>query len=335
MSTAVPATADALESQLARIVEDVLALGNVDIDDDFFALGGNSLNAARMFDRVARVFGRRLPLATLFEAPTVRTLATRMRSDGWEAPWSSLVALRPSGTLPPLFCVHSYEGNVLIYRDLARRLGPDQPVYGLQSIGMGGGRVPLDSVEAMAAHYIAEIRMVQPTGPYRLAGICFGISVSFEMAHQLTAVGETVDRLFILDSGFMQHLPMPTPPSGTLAHRIVRRIVAHSRGLRFRARTAIEHAAETAHERNLRLVREGNIRAWTRYDPRWYDGTVTLIRSEGYGYHQDWHVETWSRLAATLETHVVPGDHASLIYEPHVEHLAACMRATADEGVPV
>jgi thioesterase domain-containing protein len=257
-----------------------------------------------------------------------------MRADGWKAPWSSLVALRSSGELPPLFCVHSYEGNILIYRDLAGRIGPDQPVYGLQSLGMDGRRTPLDSVEEMAEHYIAEIRTVQPTGPYRLAGICFGISVSFEMAHQLTAAGDVVDRLFILDSGFMQHLPMPTPPGGSLARRIVRRIVAHSRGLRFRARTAIDQAAETAHERNLRLVREGNIRAWTRYDPRWYGGTVTLIRSEGYGYHQDWHVETWSRLAANLETHVVPGDHASLIHEPHVEHLAACMRAPARDGVP-
>jgi thioesterase domain-containing protein/acyl carrier protein len=327
-------TGDPLEFQLVQIVESVLSVKSVGLDDDFFALGGNSLNAVRMFDRIERVFGRRLPLATLFEASSVRSLAERLRTDGFTAPWSSLVALQPDGHLPPLFCVHSYEGNILIYRDLARRLAPEQPVYGLQSLGMNGARRPLARVEDMAAHYLAEVRTIQPEGPYRLAGICFGISVSFEMAHQLVAQGEEVERLFILDSGFMQQLPIPAPPQRNAAQMLVWRVRAHSRALWMRAGRVPERMRETPHERTLRHVREANIRAWTHYQPRWYPQTVTLIRSEGYGFHQDWHVDTWSKLAARLETHVVPGDHSNLIYEPHVEHLAALVRACTQSQAP-
>lgn len=322
---------DPLEFQLVQLVEGVLSVRAVGLDDDFFALGGNSLNSARLFDRIERVFGRRLPLATLFEASTVRSLAERLRSDGWRAPWSSLVALQPDGELPPLFCVHSYEGNILIYRDLAQRLAPEQPVYGLQSFGMDGARPPFERVEDMAAHYLAEIRSVQPEGPYRLAGICFGISVSFEMAQQLVAQGQQVDRLFILDSGFMQELPMPAPPQRSIAQRVARKVSAHARALRLRAGALLERVRETPNDRILRRVREGNIRAWTRYQPRWYPGTVTLIRSEGYGFQQDWHVETWSKLAATLEAFVVPGDHSNLLHEPHVEHLAERIRGVGSQ----
>jgi len=326
-----PVTGDPLESQLVQILESVLAVNSVGLDDDFFALGGNSLNAARFFDRIERVFGRRLPLATLFEASTVRALAERLRNDGYAARWSSLVAMQPDGHLPPLFCVHSYEGNILIYRDLARHLAPEHPVYGLQSVGMNGARRPLARVEDMAAHYLAEVRSVQPRGPYRLAGICFGISVSFEMAHQLIAQGEEVERLFILDSGFMQQLPMPAAPQRNAAQLFAWRVRAHSRALWLRAGEIPERMRETAHERNLRRVREGNISAWMRYRPRWYPATVTLIRSQGY--QQDWHVTTWSELASRLETYVVPGDHSNLIYEPHVEHLAARMRACMQSPV--
>ncbi|MGH7576691.1 MAG: condensation domain-containing protein [Longimicrobiales bacterium] len=321
---------DPLELQLIQIFESVLRVHPIGVHDDFFALGGDSLTAARLFDVIETVLGRRLPLATLFEASSVTALAARLRSDGWAAPWSSLVPMQPAGSQPPLFCVHSYEGHILHYRDLARMLAPDLPVYGLQSIGLNGAVQPLERVEDMAARYLAEIRAVQPEGPYRIAGMCFGIAVAFEMAQQLNARAEEVERLFILDSGFLQLLPPPPPPDGPFLKRAVDQGV----DLCYRGVQRLRRLGETRHARNLRHVRQSNERAWWRYEPKPYPGSITLLRSEGHGSHRKWHVRTWSKLAGRLDTHTVPGGHLNFLSEPLVEHLAERVRACLGSHVP-
>lgn len=326
---------DPLELQLIQIFESVLRVQPVGLKDDFFALGGHSLIAARLFDRIEQLLGRRLPLATLFEASSVEALATRLRSDGWTPPWSCLVTMQPEGTRPPIFCVHSYEGHILHYRDLARRLAPDQPVYGLQSLGLNGACPPLLRVEDMAAHYLSEIQTVQPEGPYNLAAMCFGIAVTFEMAQQLIAQGHRVKHLFILDSGFLHFLPPQPKLDRPFVHGALWRIAAHSRGVRFRAARILHQLRESDHEKNIRRVRESNERAWWRYQPKPYAGTITLLRSEQYGSGQDWHIDTWSRLVHRIETYVVPGDHTSMLHEPLVEHLGTQIRSCLRSHVPV
>src|SRR5262249_30812166 len=116
--------------------------------------------------------------------------------------WSSLVPIRPSGSKPPLFCVHAAGANVLIYRPLARHLSPDQPVYALQAQGLDGIKLPYTNVEEMATHYIKEILTVQPNGPYFLLGASFGGLVVYEMAQQLIAMGEKVALLVLFDTYF-------------------------------------------------------------------------------------------------------------------------------------
>lgn len=327
-----PATVsvDPLELQLIQIFENVLRVYPIGVRDDFFELGGDSLSAARLFNSIEAVLGRRLPLATLFEASSAEALASRLRSDGWQAPWSSLVPMQPNGSKPPLFCVHSYEGHILHYRDLARRLAPDQPVYGLQSIGLNGAAQPLQRVEDMAAHYVAEIRTVQPEGPYRIAGMCFGLAVAFEMAQQLTAQGQAVDRLFILDSGFFQLLPFPRQPD----RPFVPRVVDQGLTLCLRGARLVRRMGETKHARNLRRVRASNEAAWWRYEPKPYPGSITLLRSEGHGSRRKWLIRQMSELASQLEAHIVPGGHMSFIAEPHVQHLAKRVRACLDSRVP-
>src|SRR5690606_29207624 len=112
----------------------------------------------------------------------------------------SLVAIQPDGVHPPLFLVPGIGGNVAGYADLARLLGRDQPLYGLQSRGLDGLETPFDRIEPMAAHYVSEIRKVQPTGPYYLGGACFGGAVAYEMAQQLRAAGEEIAFLMLLET---------------------------------------------------------------------------------------------------------------------------------------
>jgi thioesterase domain-containing protein len=281
-----------------------------------------------------KVFGRRLPLATLFEASTPHALATRLEADGWRAPWSSLVAMQPAGDTLPLFCIHSYEGHILHYRDLAMRLAPDQPVYGLQSIGLNGARQPYTTVQEMAAAYLADMRSVQPAGPYSIAAICFGIAVAFEIAQVLIAEGEEVARLFILDSAFHHLLPIEPQPDASLIERSSRRVAARAQGLAARTSRLVASLRETENERNARFVREANEQAWRAYRPRPYPGTITLIRSAGYAARQDWHVEMWSGLGQALETHILPGDHRNFIREPNAPHVARCIRACLAASVP-
>src|SRR5260370_41377857 len=130
---------------------------------------GPAPQAVRPFAQVEKRFGRRWPLATLFQAPTIAQFAATIERE-WSPEWSSLVAIKPNGSKPPFFCVHGLGGNVLEFSDLARRLDDDQPFYGLQSQGLDGKRPLLSSVEDMAAHYLKEMRELQPDGPYFIGG---------------------------------------------------------------------------------------------------------------------------------------------------------------------
>ena len=139
------------EQQLAGLWAEILGieLESLGRHDDFFNLGGNSILAARLFARMERQFGKRLPLAILFQSPTLATLAQEIQPQ-ISREWRCLVPIRPSGKKPILFCVHGAGGNVLLYRDLAKELGGEHPFYGIQSLGLDGQATPLQTIEEMA-----------------------------------------------------------------------------------------------------------------------------------------------------------------------------------------
>src|SRR2546425_6293135 len=210
-----------LELKLTRMWEQVLRVQPIGVDENFFELGGHSLLAVKLFAEVEKSFGKNLPLATLFQAPTVRQLARVLHDEGWQTAWSSLVMIHPGGARIPFFCVHAAGGNVLEYHELARMLGPDQPFYGLQAKGLSGEEQPHTSITEMAAHYLREMREVQPEGPYLLGGRSSGGTIAFEMACQLAAEGQKVAMLALLDTypaGYFKLLP----GSGSLRQRASR-----------------------------------------------------------------------------------------------------------------
>jgi amino acid adenylation domain-containing protein len=195
---------DDVEANLCRIWAELLGRTQIGIDDNFFEAGGHSLLAARMFARLDRIQGRSLPLATLFQAPTVRELACLYRNDTQPAVAAALVAINSTGSLPPIFGVPGVGGNVLGFANLARNLGPQQPFFGLQSIGLDGSREPLETIEEMATQYLTEVRHIKPYGPYYFLGVCFGATVAFEMARQVREAGEEVAFLGLLDPANLQ-----------------------------------------------------------------------------------------------------------------------------------
>jgi thioesterase domain-containing protein len=191
---------DPLERRLTEIWERALDLDGINPDDDFFAIGGHSLLAIEVFDAIERSLGQRLPLAMIFEAPTVRLLAAMLRVGAAPETPGSLVTLTPTGDRPPLFVVSAGDGNSVGFGALARRLGPDQPFFVLQPRGLNGGAPLHTTVEGMARHFLRAIRRVRPQGPYLLGGRCAGAPVAYEMARRLAARGEDVPLLVVLDS---------------------------------------------------------------------------------------------------------------------------------------
>jgi amino acid adenylation domain-containing protein len=181
-----------LERKLVGIWERQLGISPIGIRDNFFDLGVSSVVAAQLFATIEHDVGDALPLGAIFKAPTIERLARLIEDGGDAARWTSLVPIQPDGTRPPIFCVHGGGGTVLHLEPLARRLGPDQPFYGLQSRGLYGGASPLSTVEDMATHYLSEMREVNPDGPWYITGYCFGAIVAFELASRLRAMGEDV-----------------------------------------------------------------------------------------------------------------------------------------------
>jgi amino acid adenylation domain-containing protein len=210
---------DELEIRLARLWEKVLNVRPVGVTDNFFDLGGHSLLVVRLFAEIEQTFGKNLPMTTLFEGPTVSHLAEILRREGWQPSWRSLVALQPNGTRPPFFCIHEFDGNVFYYLPLARHLGVDQPFFGLQAQGLDGRHPVHTTIEEMAAHYIAEVRVLQPEGPYYLGGSSLGGLVAYEMAQQLHAQGQAVDMLVLFDTWSPGHLRLLSLP---LRYRVAR-----------------------------------------------------------------------------------------------------------------
>ncbi|MCQ4202712.1 amino acid adenylation domain-containing protein [Streptomyces coelicoflavus] len=187
------------EEALCGLFAEVLGVTGVGIDDSFFDLGGHSLLAIRLLNRIRTVFGVRVSLRALFEAPTVARLVQRFDGDDMGDGLAVLMPLRADGSRPPLFCVHPASGLSWAYVGMLQHLGPDQPVYGLQARGIAEEQRLPGSLEEMAADYAEQIRKVQPSGPYHLLGWSFGALAAYAVATALQEQGETVAYLGLLD----------------------------------------------------------------------------------------------------------------------------------------
>ncbi|MBK6597016.1 MAG: amino acid adenylation domain-containing protein [Proteobacteria bacterium] len=183
---------DMLQLQLLALWRQVLNDPELGIEDNFFDAGGHSLKAVELLTLVEQVFHKQLPLAMFFEAPTVAKMALLVRASGWSPSWRSLVAIQPRGLKLPLFAVPGAGGNVLVFAALAKLLGKERPLYGLQSRGLDGLSKPFKTIEDAAEHFLTEMRSVQPAGPYFILGTCTGGVVGFEMAQRLRRAGEQV-----------------------------------------------------------------------------------------------------------------------------------------------
>ena len=187
------------EQKLAQIWTQLLRIEQIGIQDNFFELGGTSVLAVRLFTQIENISGKKLPLATLLQAPTVEQLSRIICQEECSAPTHTILAIQPAGFKPPFFCIAGAGGDTFYFRDLSNHLGLEQPVYGLQAQGLDGTELPHTRIEDMAVYYIKEMRTLQPNGPYFLGGHSAGGLVALEMAQQLRIQGQKVALLALFD----------------------------------------------------------------------------------------------------------------------------------------
>jgi thioesterase domain-containing protein/acyl carrier protein len=190
---------DNIELQLKHLWETTLNKDNVGIDENFFDIGGNSLNAVMLAARMAKAFSGNISVKHIFATPTVEGLASLLRSQADLRTASTIVPINARGDEEPLFLVHPVSGIGTCYVPLSRSFGNRRPLYAFQSCGLSAGESPLTSIEQMASLYVNDMKKVRPAGPYLLGGWSFGSIVAYEMAQQLSRQGEQVSSLIILD----------------------------------------------------------------------------------------------------------------------------------------
>lgn len=344
-----PGTAGAMDqagvtARLIEIWQSAFAPRPIDVTQDFFELGGDSLLAVRMFAQINKTFQRAMPLSVLFEAPTIRQLAQILCGQTPGAS-SSLVSIQPQGARPPLFCVHGSGGEPNYGWELSRRLGPDQPLYGIRSPGLCGQ--PLQrTIPEMAAHYAKLIRAAQPAGPYYLGGFCFGGLVAYEMARLLTAQGQDVAFLAIFDTPAPGTLRLIDELRGRIRHawwrfRVsgllpsVRLLGRKSAQLPRLARELAQAAlggvlpksspsSAQSLSRELLRISDANVAAAKAYHPGPYAGPITLFSTqEGRAYFGRDLPARWLPFAAGgVEHHDAAGGHLSQFDAAFVTTLA-------------
>jgi amino acid adenylation domain-containing protein len=354
---------DLVEVKLIQIWRNLLKLEDISTQDDFFALGGHSILAVRMFNKIQETFGVNLPLTSLFHRPTIKHLASLIKQQNGTISWSSLAEIQPTGNRPPVFCVHGMPGDVLWYCGLVPHMDQDQPLWGLESQGLDGVQQPILTIEEMASLYIKEMQSIQPKGPYYICGYSFGGSVVYEMACQLEQKGIKVGLLAIIDhanskSGYYQvkiGLAFFKAFASNLPYRILdlfnlkpdQFIARLRRNLGYfiksltggiftrtndelKASDLIDSADELpmATQEIIRI----NYKAMIEYTPRRYNGVVTLIRARGGRLFVSPDPEMgWGKFANSVDIRIIPGSHLGLFRDPNIRYLGEQLQVCLDE----
>jgi len=345
-----------MEIRLINMWQSMLKVPVIAVTDNFFEMGGHSLLAARMLTQIENTFGRRIPLATLFAAPTIHELAKVLaQPDARAFDFRQMVKLQPNGSKPPLIAINN-TGN---YYLLAKYLGPDQPFISLQVFDPStkGAQMP-QTLEEVAAEYVQLIRRVQPNGPYNLMGWCVAGALSFEIARQLANAQQEVAQLFLMDSWIPRYIDRQAPLRRFISNYSLRwQLTWQDWGKARSVEEFLNNRMSVQKFKRLwsRLTRQTknrnvddnaqqtgeNYDRWllsylqgltTQYEPGSYGGVVTLFRSEKEPTGLFFDPEAgWGRFTtAGVKLHMVSGDHLTMFQNKGAEQMAEIIGALID-----
>jgi acetoacetyl-CoA synthetase len=343
-----PMPTSTMVEMLTPIWRRVLQLSSVGVEDNFFDLGGDSSLALQLFNEVARVCGRELPPVTIYFAPTIAVLAAVLEQPtGLRFP--PLVLLKDGSAETPLFITHGLGGSVIDFFQVVKHIRTPHPIQGMQAKGIDGTEEPFDRIEDMAQFYLDAIRQVQPHGPYLLAGYSLGGLVTFEMAQRLTADGEKVALLAMLDS-YPEIRYLSLAQRARLVMRLATRRATTAMKLPVgealslilrpsRRRSALatsgalyQPPVTVSLSPAMQRARESAYLALTRYKPRFYAGKIRFVRAEIPTDFPADPAAVWAHLADEFEVETVPGDHLGIM-STHYEKLASAISRYVEEAL--
>jgi len=331
---------------LTPIWQRVLQLSSVDLEDNFFDLGGDSSLALQLFNEIARAGGRELAPVTIYFAPTIAALAAVLEQPA-DLRFPPLVLLKDGSAEPPLFITHGLGGSVIDFFQVVKNIQTSHAIQGMQAKGTDGTEEPFDRIEDMAQFYLDAIRQVQPHGPYLLAGYSLGGLVTFEMAQRLTADGEKVALLAMLDSypdirylSLAQRARLVTRlatrratnamklPAGDALSLVIR----PSRRRSLAPRVSYQPPDNVPLSPAMQRARECAYLALTRYQPRFYAGKIRFVRAAIPTDFPADPAAVWAHLANEFEVETVPGDHLGIM-STHYEKLAAAISRYVEDAL--
>lgn len=332
--------------QLIQLWEELLDVRPIGIRDNFFYLGGHSLLAARFVARIEEVFGKKLSLATLFANPTIEQLAHVLQTEEEKSSHTPLVVIQENGSQRPFFYLHgAWEGDAFYCFHLAQHLGSDQPFYALAPYNFDGVQ-DVPSIEEMATAHIASLRTIQPEGPYILGGFCNGGLVAYEMARQLRAQGQQVDRLILIEPAYppllhalarglvtrignLFHLSRQKQLDYFLRLRHIYKFIRGERKLEdLKGFRSIDPSIQTFFPTTYALRQDDNalfdwIIAGYNYAP--YPDRITLIWASEEPFRGIWRRKTTQE--KYIELHVIPGNHIACRTD-HIQAMAEELHAS-------
>ncbi|HTC33309.1 MAG TPA: condensation domain-containing protein [Bryobacteraceae bacterium] len=314
------APSDEIEERLANIWQNLLGVYPVSVTDNYFDLGGHSSLALQLFSEINLCLHLDLPLATLFYAPTIRTMAGIIRDSGIQVA-SPVVPIQPNGTKPAIFCIGALNGEVILFRRLAMELGQDQPIYGLQPFSLVDR---LSTVETLAASYIQELSQRGEHRPFCLLGYSFGGLVALEMARQLRTRGAEPAVVALIDVTYVSgskateswserfrryrfHLNQIARGAAGIAHLVSR--------LRSRSFRMIHKVSTTLGVDGPKIASDivgRQLLAGENYRARPYPGRVYLLKAESRPEFFDSPDLGWANVLSNLQIDEVPGDHGTI-----------------------
>ncbi|MCX5660887.1 MAG: AMP-binding protein [Planctomycetota bacterium] len=316
-----------VQKRLAAIWHEVLQRGPVGIRDDFFDLGGHSIHVAKLLSRITEEFGRDLSMPAFLQSPTIEGLALALAGQSLSQTHSLIVPVRTSGTRRPIFCVHGGDVALTTLVRFARRLPVDRPVYGLRWPGLGGEGWPPRDVSGMAANLVAQVRSMDPTGPYMLAGFCVGGIVAWEMGLQLRRAGLPVSIVALFDSPDLSLHPRRL----SARKRLTDAVRDHVRTLRWWLRAAIVPARRDSDDYRT-YVEETTSAAIRRFRAKPGGPPAAFFLAQDQTYPgSDPREALHAKLGGSRAAIRVPGDHDTYVTSPNLEIFAKRFEELLDE----
>ena len=357
-SKRLPHTAKRIKNTTEAVITQIILkntdFGKIGVNDNFIDMGIDSMRALMIIVDIEEQFDKRFPLTVLVHHPTIKLL-TRFIDTTTASPYSSLIALKKDGSKLPLYILHGIGLNLFNFNSMLRHMDKEQPVYGLRAAGLDGNKIPLKSIESLAAHYNQQILNHDPIGPYAIAGYSFGGIIAFEMVKQLKEEGKTIEMLAMIDTHIKK------PPHSEFTNKIFRKIFRQYSKLKFRMGSFYKYPLANIDylkmlytsmfkeflvwigmldkykiselPKYMQNVVDDMQDAWGKYIIKPYDIKIDLFKAEKRLYYvDDPKMLGWEAYALQgVNLHTVPGDHEDMFESPNDRTLAELLQQRLNE----